>query len=224
MPPPRRHLGYGSGTTIWLLRHAEVDQRWRGRAYGDLDVQLSAEGRETTRALAAAFAELALDGILSSPLERALELGRGIADTKGAPLEIADGLREIRRGDWQGRKVQDLYEEAPEQVAAFYADPWGYRGHGGECDEDVLARAWPVFEAAVQAHSGGTVCFATHYNVIRVVAAHLLGIEPARSFGFRVDPGRCVQFLDRAPDTAGAAGWVLLRSNVADPTPEEARA
>jgi broad specificity phosphatase PhoE len=62
---------------------------------------------------------------------------------------------------------------------------------------------------------------ATHYNVIRVLAAHLLGIEPARSFAFRVDPGRAALFEDRPALDSSPAGWVLRCSNTARPTRRE---
>ena len=70
-----------------------------------------------------------------------------------------------------------------------------------------------TFWAAIRADAarGRTVVFATHYNVIRVLATHLLGLAPARSFAFRVDPGRATLFLD------GEQGWMLRVSNALRP-------
>ncbi|MEM7310391.1 MAG: histidine phosphatase family protein [Planctomycetota bacterium] len=226
MPPPSRHPGFRGGTRLWLLRHAEVDPAWQGRAYGDLDVPLSAEGEETTLAVGRAFEGASVERVLASPLARAHRLGAEVARAAGAPLETFDGLREIFRGDWQGRVTAELERDDPEGVRAFYADPWGYRGHGGECDEEILARAWPAVERAASAarESDGfgdaprTVVLATHYNVIRVLATHMLGLDPARSFAFRVDTGRCTLFIDE-PE-----GWVLRTSNAASPRAAEAPA
>jgi len=211
-PGPGRHPGLGTGARLWLVRHAEVHEDWRGRAYGDLDVPLSAAGREATGRLARAFGALAPRAVLSSPLERALALGRGIAERAGVPLDVRPELREIHRGSWQGEAVSDLHRREPDAVAAFYADPWRWRGHGGESDSAVLARCWPVVEAAVGGVGAGEIVCVTHYNVIRAIATFALGLAPPRSFAFRVDPGRAALLADTA------AGWVLCHSNVGDPS------
>lgn len=212
MSPLVPHPGRATGLRLWCLRHAEVHESWRGRAYGDLDVPLSEEGRAATLALAREFVGARVDLVLASPLARARELGEVLAAAAGAPLEVRDGLRELHRGAWQGLPVDELNERFPEDVAAYYADPWSFAGHGGEPDEAILARALPAVDEALRRAPGGTVVLATHYNVIRVLAARLLGLEPARSFAFRVDPGRGALFLD------GPDGWYLRASNVERPS------
>jgi broad specificity phosphatase PhoE len=209
------HPGARTGVHLWLARHAEVHGDWRGRAYEGLDVPLSPDGEAWTRELAARLAELAPARVLSSPLKRALELGRQVAELSGAPLEVEPGLAEIRRGSWQGRAVEDLYREDPAAIEAFYADPWSWCGHGGECDATLAARAWPALEARLE--PGGPVVVATHYNVIRVIVACALGVPPARSFALRVDPGRLVLLHD------GPEGWRLLTANTDHPGALDAR-
>lgn len=212
----------GPPTTLWLLRHAEVDEAWRDRAYGDLDVPLSAEGRRVSEARAREFARVRPARVLSSPLGRALHLGRALAEAAGCPLEERAGLRELHRGTWQGVERAVLERERPGEVAAYYADPWGYRGHGGESDAEILARTWPEVERAVEDHPGGTVVVTTHYNVIRVILAQALGVDPPRSFALRVDPAGAVRLV-RRPDPGGpgvpGVTWVLGASNVLAPSP-----
>ena len=215
---PARHPGARSGLLLWLVRHAEVDAAWRGRAYGDLDVPLSSDGILASDAMAEAFRGAAIARVYASPLERAARMGRGISAATGAPLETRSGLREIFRGTWQGRPIDEIGALFPAGVDAYYADPWSFVGHGGECDAAILARVLPVLDEALRRHPGEAVVLATHYNVIRVLVAHLLGIPPARSFAFRVDPGRATLLEDRA---AGEEGWVLRCSNADRPAPED---
>ena len=207
-PDPRPHPGRGSGVEVWLVRHAEVHEDWQGKAYGDLDVPLSASGRKRSGELARALARLRPAAVLSSPLERALELGRAVVERSGAPLVIEDDLKEIHRGRWQGLTVAELHRDEADAVRAFYADPWRWCGHGGESDARLAARVWPVVEKQLARRAGARVVLTTHYNVIRVIAAGALGIAPARSFAFRVDPGRAALLVD-AP-----GGWRLRHSNV----------
>jgi len=204
--PPR-----GPETDVWLVRHAEVHEDWRGKAYGDLDVPLSAAGRAHTDELARLLAELGPARVASSPLERARTLGERTATLAGRPLSVHPELREIHRGDWQGRAVSEPHTERAAELGAFYADPWSWRGHGGESDSMVAERAVPLLRALIAEHAGGTLVVATHYNVIRVSVTVLLGLRPERSFGLRVDPGRAVHLV------AASDGVLLRHSNLARP-------
>lgn len=208
---PACHPGFESGAVVWLFRHGEVHEDWQGKAYGGEDVPLSATGERDTRDVAAAFASLRPDRIVSSTLRRARTLGEALAAATGAPLELDAGLVEIARGRWQGMAVADLWREHAQDVAAFYADPWGWGRHGGETDRDVLARAWPVLERGVRAVQGGTLFVAAHYNVIRVLVARALGVPPEHSFRLRVDLSAICRLRD------GPQGWVLERANVRSP-------
>lgn len=225
---PGRHPGFGTGAWIWLLRHGEVAEEWQGRAYGGLDVPLSERGREDTRRAIERFGALPFEAVATSTLARARELGEGIARVSGASLAASAGLAEIQRGRWQGRPIADLTRERPEELASFYADPWNWNAHGGETDRDVLRRAWPELERLL-APRPRLVAVACHYNVVRVLLARMLGVEPARSFRLRVDvSGACL--LHDAPareDEDGRrapGGFRLLRSNVLSPDPWPPRA
>jgi len=210
-PPsaPTRHPGFATGGAVWLFRHGEVHEDWQGKAYGGLDVPLSAQGEADTRDVAGRFGAVPFRAVVSSDLQRALAVGRQLAERSGAVLEVSEGLREISRGRWQGRTVAELHGEFGDEVAAFYADPWNFDAHGGETDRDVLRRAWPVLEAGLRDH-GAPLALTAHFNVVRVVVAHALGIAPHDSFRFRVDLG-AVCVLRDAP-----GGWQLLRANVRD--------
>jgi broad specificity phosphatase PhoE len=205
------HQGFGSGARVWLVRHAEVELAARGRAYGADDVALSPEGRERSAELARSVARLAPVGLYSSPLQRALSLAQACANQCGAPLSIEAGLAEVNRGFWQTLEVRDLHRLHPESVAAFQLDPWNYRGHGGESDRDVVARAWPVLERACLASKGANVALICHYNVARCLVLRALGLEPAQSFALRLDKARALLLEDRP------GGFHLAALNLFDP-------
>ena len=171
---------------------------------------LSAQGEADSERIARAFAPVGFRAVISSDLVRARTLGEALARLGGAPLAFERGLAEIQRGRWQGRPMAELFAECGAEIAGFHADPWNYGEHGGETDRDVLARAWPVLERALEGH-GGPLALTTHYNVIRVLVAHALGIAPAHSFRLRVDLGGATLLRDTP------RGWVLARSNVRGP-------
>jgi broad specificity phosphatase PhoE len=229
-PEPVRapHPGFGSGASVWLFRHGEVHEDFQGLAYGGMDVPLSHEGREQSERLAERFGAVRFERVVASTLQRARYLGEQLAQRSGAPLELDAGLVEIDRGRWQGLPQKELLARHEADVAAFYDDPWNWRRHGGETDSDVVARAWPVLERALRASAAanaaadsaastaasaapGPIALVCHYNVVRNVLAHALGLAPTASFRVRIDL------------TAGALlqdtpqGWRLARCNVRAP-------
>lgn len=206
----RAHPGFGTGAQVWLFRHGEVREDFQGLAYGGMDVPLSSEGLEQTQRLAERFAGVRFTRVVASTLQRARYLGEQLSARTGAPLELDAGLVEIDRGRWQGLRQKELLARHEAEVAAFYDDPWNWREHGGETDSDVLARAWPVLERALAA-SGGPLAIACHYNVVRNLLAHALGIEPNTSFRVRIDLTAGALLED------GPHGWQLLRCNVRSP-------
>lgn len=208
--PRRPHPGFRTGHHVWIFRHGEVADEFQGVAYGGMDVPLSPHGRAESEALAGRFRGYPFRAVVASTLQRARTLGELLSAASGAPLELDGGLVEIFRGRFQGRAMKELLERHEAELAAIYDDPWGYREHGGETDSDVLARSWPVLEAALARH-GGPLAIACHYNVVRNLVAHALGLEPHASFRLRVDLTAGVLLHD-SPE-----GWRLVRANVRSP-------
>ena len=189
-----------------------MHEDWQGRAYGGMDVPLSAQGHLDTDAAIGAFSALPFDRVLSSNLARAKRLGEGIAAGSGASLTISAGLAEIQRGNWQGLPIAELSRDRGDELAGFYADPWNYDRHAGETDRNVLERAWPLLEGALEG-APKLVAITCHYNVVRVFLTRMLGLEPQLSFRLRIDlSGACL--LHDGPN-----GWQLLRANVKGPKP-----
>jgi broad specificity phosphatase PhoE len=216
--PPPRAPSLATAARVWLVRHADVHDDWQKRAYGNLDIPLSERGIAETHALARAFAAVPLARVASSPLSRALLLGQELARATGAPLAVDERLREVFRGDWQGLPADEFRARWEAQRDAFAADPWNWKGHGGESDADIWARAWPALRETVLAAAHGkqdvTVALATHFNVIRVLVTRLCGLRPSQSFTFRNTPAHASLVVD------GASGWALERADVAGPGDE----
>lgn len=209
---PRRsaHPGFASGARVWLVRHGEVREDFQGLAYGGMDVPLSKQGRVDSEQLAVRLRDVPFKAVIGSNLQRARELATLISSATSTPLEIHRELAEIDRGRWQGIATKQLLAEREREIAAFYADPWNWREHGGETDSDVTARAWPVLESAVQ-RFGGPIAIVCHYNVVRNLIANAIGIEPTAAFRVRIDLTSFAVLRD------GPRGWVLERCNVRSP-------
>jgi len=135
-------------------------------------------------------------------------MGEAIARTTGAPLAVDERLREIWRGEWQGLPSAEFRRRWEQEREVFLADPWNWKGHKGESDAEVFARAWPVLLESIARARGGTLALASHYNVIRVLLTRALGWRPHESFAFQNDPARAALLVD-AP-----GGWRLEAQNL----------
>ena len=81
-------------TVVHLLRHGEVDNP-HGIIYGRLPgYHLSANGQAMAEAAADYFSERAVVALFSSPLERAQETARPVAERLGLPIVTDDRLTE----------------------------------------------------------------------------------------------------------------------------------
>jgi len=213
-PAPERAPSLGLGVRVWLLRHAEVHDDFQNTAYGNMDVPLSPAGERETLDLVAAFAREPFGRVVSSPLSRALLLGKTLSERTAAPFAVDPRLKEVWRGNWQGLPREEFRARWESERDAFAADPWNWKGHGGESDADIFARAFAVLaEAARAAADAGsdTIALATHYNVIRALVTRTVGLRPSQSFAFRNDTAKASLLVDEP------GGWVLARANVAAP-------
>src|SRR5256885_10904215 len=98
-------------TRILLIRHGSTDLLGRvlyGRMPG---VHLNEEGRRQARAVGEALkARYTIDGVVSSPLERALETAQFVADSQNVNVSTDDGLNELEFGTWLGKPFTELRE------------------------------------------------------------------------------------------------------------------
>ena len=173
---------HGDATRLLLVRHAETDPAVRGRCYGRLDVDLSAEGRRQAGELAAGLAELQLAAVYSSPLSRALETARAIAVARGLEPVADDALREIDFGELEGLTYEEIEAERPEVFRAWMERPTSVRFPGGESFADLRARVLGAVGAIRDRHAGEVAAVVAHGGVIRVVLADALGLVDGAVF------------------------------------------
>lgn len=94
------------GMYIYLVRHGETEWNSAGRVQGREDIELNANGIRQAESLAGAFAGVALDAVISSPLSRAKKTAVIVADTKGLPVFVEPQLIERDYGALSGKAVR----------------------------------------------------------------------------------------------------------------------
>src|SRR3954453_18479587 len=139
-------------TTLLMIGHALCDPEGRsiaGRAPG---VSLNERGLQQAETLAERLAELPISAMYSSPLERAVQTARPIAERRGLRVEQREGLNEVDFGDWTGKQLGGLQLISQGQTSNTYRS--GPRTPGGETMQDVLSRTLNELQDIVRLHSG----------------------------------------------------------------------
>jgi broad specificity phosphatase PhoE len=160
---------------ILLIRHGSTDLLGHvlyGRMPG---VHLNAEGLRQAETVSQALKErYDLDAIISSPLERALETARPIAEIQSKPVNIDAGINEIDFGKWVGKSFAELSES--QRWNAFNRRRSIHCAPEGESMMRVQARAWQVIEGVINTYqAGSTLALVTHGDVIRSILLLILG-------------------------------------------------
>ncbi|MCS7179578.1 MAG: histidine phosphatase family protein [Anaerolineae bacterium] len=162
-------------TTLLLIRHASNDLLQEHRIGGRMPgVYLNERGRAEAQALAERLARAALAAIYSSPMERAQETARFIAERHSLEVRLHPGLNEVDCGQWSGQPADRLREDP--YWFPLRTFPSRVPFPGGEHSWEVQIRVVAALEEIQSAHSGETVAVVSHADPIRLAVAHYIGL------------------------------------------------
>jgi broad specificity phosphatase PhoE len=190
-------------TRVFLVRHGATPLTADDRFAGSSDVPLGPEGRIQVERLADRLAAAPIAAIYSSPLRRTIATATIAGSRHGLTPVLADGVREIDHGRWEGLRRVDVQQMYPDEYAAWESDPVNVAPEGGETGHQVLARALPVMNDIIQRHAGQSVLVVAHKATNRLLIAHWLGFD-IRGYRDRIEQlPACLNLLDfKSPDEA----------------------
>ena len=108
------------GTRVDLIRHGQTEANLQHRWWGRGETPLTARGREQAEALAATVRRF--DGIVSSPLSRAVDTARPVAEAQGRPIEVDEDMIEISFGTWEGLTPDQIRATDPELFTRVFEE------------------------------------------------------------------------------------------------------
>jgi broad specificity phosphatase PhoE len=168
-------------TRVYLIRHGATaanradPYRLQGRA---TDLPLDELGRAQARRAAGALADAGVrpSAVFASPLLRAFETARIVAEPHGLGTLAVPELTEADVGRWEGLTWDEARARDPEHYARFHDDPGTTPYPGGESFAEVAARVAPAVARLATAHPGGTIVVVGHNVVNRAYLAGPLGL------------------------------------------------
>ena len=184
-----------------LVRHGETYWNEEGRIQGGAsDIELNDTGLEQAQRLAAFLANEPIVAIFSSPLQRAIATAEVIASHHGLPVEVHEGLAELKVGDLEGIPVSSLRTTFSQFVMQWWQAGEAMKLPNGESLADLQQRAWKVVELLLRKHRGETTLVVSHYFVILAIILKALNLPLDCIINFKVDPAgvSVLEFRDYA--------------------------
>jgi probable phosphomutase (TIGR03848 family) len=179
-------------TVVLLVRHgltAGTGHVLTGRTPG---IPLDDRGREQAAALAVRLAEVRLDAIVTSPLERCRQTAEAIAAARdGDPLPVKEDeqFAEVNYGDWTGQPLKRLAKEPLWRVVQAHPSAVRFPGEDAESLLEVQHRAvQAVREWNARLGKDAVYLICSHGDVIKSVIADSLGLHLDLSQRIQVDP------------------------------------
>ncbi len=187
-----------SPTVLWLVRHAEVEQRYQGIFGGRIDMELSPRGHEQAAALAGYLHGKPFDALYASPMRRVRQTLAPLF-TNGMPEPVfLSELREFDFGDWTGLAFDEVHTRF-----AVPADAWLEQIEragipNAECALTLKQRLEPALADILRRHRGQSVLVACHGGVIRMLLSLLLDWPLSRFGSIEVDYASITQVVCEA--------------------------
>jgi broad specificity phosphatase PhoE len=180
-----------------LIRHGETHWNKDGLVQGgESDIQLNDTGLEQAKKLAAFLENESIAAVLSSPLQRATTTAEIIASLHQLPVEIDQGLRELKVGDLEGTSISKLTTTFSQFLLQRRQDRETMRLPNGESLVELQGRAWDVIERLLEryrsnpGHNQNTsLVIVSHYFVTLAIILKALGLPLDYLIRFKVDLG-----------------------------------
>jgi broad specificity phosphatase PhoE len=197
--------------TVIGVRHGEVHNP-NGVIYSGLaGYGLSDEGRRQARSVAEALRDVPIAALYASPLDRAMETARLIAEATGA-----DVIPEIRLSEWRfweqwaGLTWEELRTGGLEAWEAYQRDPAAVTS--GESLAELADRVQAWLADVRDAEPDGLVVAVSHLEPLRAVLLRLLERPAADLFQLVIGPAEGVRLApDPDPTPLRAEAFRALR-------------
>ena len=175
-------------TSIYLVRHGQTawnkEEIFRGRT----DVPLDEVGLREAVLAGEYFKEVEVHGIYSSPLIRAWETAKKIAQFHNLSVQPLNGIIDMSFGRWEGHSLLEVEKNDGDLHRQWREEPQLVRLPGGESLEEIRVRSMSALEEVIQLHPGKTIVLVSHRVVNKVLICGILGLDNSHFWQITQDP------------------------------------
>ncbi|MGH2791623.1 MAG: histidine phosphatase family protein [Actinomycetota bacterium] len=162
-------------TVFYLVRHGVTSHTGHKLSGWLPDIHLTDAGRRQAEVTAEGLSKAPFNAVYASPLARCAETARIIASRHRLRVRTHNDLGEVEYGSWTNKSLKVVAR------TRLWSDvhkwPAGARFPEGESFVEVQSRAVAAIEELRTKHRKEQICVVSHGDVIRLLAAHYMGIH-----------------------------------------------
>ncbi|MCQ2591328.1 MAG: histidine phosphatase family protein [Treponema sp.] len=171
---------------VYIARHGLTDWNLIPKVQGITDIPLNEGGKKQANALAEMVKETGIhfDKILHSPLQRAAETAKIVAEVNNIPLQVEPRLIEQNFGKWEGfenNKKDSSFEEAKK----YFFDSYG----NGESMARLAQRIYNFLDELKEIPGDETYLLVTHGGIARCINSYFFNMTNDEYASFQM--GNC---------------------------------
>lgn len=163
-------------TSVYLVRHGETawnkEEIFRGRT----DISLNEIGFREAELVGDYLKGKDIHVIYSSPLSRAMETARSIAQVFNLKVQPLEGIIDMSFGKWEGLPLKEVQTRDGELYRQWREEPHLVTLPGGESLDEVRVRAMAALEEVIRYHKGMNIVLVSHRVINKVIICGILGI------------------------------------------------
>lgn len=180
-----------------LVRHGETEWNRLRRIQGLSDLELNETGRKQAEALACGLSNERVRAIYTSPLKRARDTARLIAEPHGLEVVTLHGLREMNAGEVDGLTYEEMRTHYGDFFKKWMEDCSTVRPPGGCTLDELQEQAWAAVQEILVRHKrdfpkagpreDGVAIAVTHFFPILSILCNALGLDLSECRRMRLD-------------------------------------
>jgi probable phosphoglycerate mutase len=164
-------------TKFILVRHGQSKANECGYLVGNTEAPLSPKGEKQAKAVSEYILKAyKVDVIYSSPLSRACNTVKGVADELNLPINTENKLIEFNFGKWEGLTHEEIKNNFDDGYSKWARDPGVFIPDGGESMAQLQTRVVEKLKEIGKKEDGKTVLIGSHSSVIRALQCYIQGL------------------------------------------------
>jgi probable phosphomutase (TIGR03848 family) len=178
-------------TLVLVVRHGLTASTGTALTGWTPGISLDDRGRAQAAAMGIRLADVPIDAIVSSPLDRCRETAEAIAGARDAPLpvQLDERVGECHYGDWTGQPLKRLAKEPLWRVVQAHPSAVRFPGASGESMLGMQDRAvGAVRDWNERLGQRAVYVICSHGDVIKSILADSLGMHLDMCQRIQVDP------------------------------------
>lgn len=172
---------------LYVARHGQTVWNAQNKVCGITDVELTEKGIDQAKKLADLVQNYNIDIIISSPLKRAVETSKIVADKNNIVMQIEESLIEQNYG---------IYEGVDRKDAGFLANKrnFAYRYPNGESMMQVAYRIYGLIDKIGEQYQDKNVLLICHGGVSRIIRTYFKDMTNDEFFNYTLENGKLEEY------------------------------